>query len=286
MVAQSLNRADCPVLKLKQARQIQIDAVAFKAAEESGCRRRLAPVEVYDNFAERFAFFDETDFLPLAQFDFFGLRRFVLNWRRRDCNFFAPRLFALSVNFGLRGFGRRRCNVADFNAEIVAQRGKSAAETCARRIELPRAAIAINFAEDNRRFDAEIFKRERRNFPASTENPKPCAANHAEILFALIGFVNGCGQRNSFDVARNFFQVNVNRIVVVMRDGSGIVSGVAVKNKVLVARNFAVRLRQKCRRVNFKRTRRTFKLNRQKVVVERNFLPLAKLHHLTVTENL
>ena len=100
-------------------------------------------------------------------------------------------------------------NVFNFNAEIITQRGKSPAEACARRIKFPRAFVAINFTEDNRRLDRKIFQRERGNFSAYTKNFQGRAANHAEILPALISVVNCGGQRNFLDVAGNFFKVNI-----------------------------------------------------------------------------
>ena len=58
-------------------------------------------------------------------------------------------------------------------------------------------------------------------------------------------------------------------------------AGVAVENKILVARNFAVRARQKSRRVNLQRGCRSVKLDNQIVFVERDFLSLAELHRFT-----
>ena len=69
-----------------------------------------------------------------------------------------------------------------------------------------------------------------------------------------------------------------------MRDGSGIVAGVAVENKILVAGNFASFVRQKRRCINLKGTVGALKFYRQKIFVERDFLSLAKLHRLTSKE--
>ena len=172
-------------------------------------------------------------------------------------------------------------NVFNFDTKVIAQGGEPSAETRTNSVELPRAFIAIDFAEDNRRLDRKIFKRKRSNFAASTHNPQDRAANHTEVLPTLIGVVNRSGQRNAFDVAGNFGKVNINGIVVVMCDTARIVAGVPVKDKVLIARNLTAFVRKESRRINLKRTRRAFKLYCQRTIAKRYFLPLAEFHRLT-----
>ena len=132
-------------------------------------------------------------------------------------------------------------------------------------IELPFTVVAVDFRNNNRRFNGEILLQivanqfHTRGF---IHNADVRIADLPEVLAALGGVVDGHGEVNLLHVCRNSGEVNENRLVVALPSAGSVVaavphragwiSRVAVKHEVRIVRNLAIRAQQKCRGIQVK----------------------------------
>ena len=151
---------------------------------------------------------------------------------------------------------RRRIVFAHINAEILTERGKSAAETRPDRIEFPIALVSIDLPNHDRRFDRELFAEIESNKLLTrtlVDHSDISVLDHAEILPTSFSIIDRRSEIDLLNVIGHQAQVNVDllnvtrasrRAVAAVFDRPALVLKIAVEHKVLVAFDLAVGFEQ------------------------------------------
>ena len=154
--------------------------------------------------------------------------------------------------------GRGSLPLADFDAEVFAQRLQTAAESRADGIELPLALVAVELADDDRRLHGEALpeivaqklRAARRIEDANVRAPDP-----GEILPPGVRIVDRRRHGDFFDRRGNGGEIDAHLLLVAARRRSDMLdrprrmTRVAVEHEVRIARDFSPRAEQKRRRV-------------------------------------